>query len=166
MIGAPKPPPREPKPPKRLKRSWLKRGTKPLPKVNRVRQERKRASYAKVLRSDFHKRLRYLAYERSRGFCECAECVRERRSAYKIVPPGWKLFGIARMKIPVWFTQTGTMPHQRFRSTEGELHHDSYHLFGKENPEELALVRWVWKSCHRRIEAATGKRHHFLAGSR
>ena len=71
---------------------------------------------------------------------------------------------LAHRQINVWFTTGGGSVSARFRSTEGELHHDSYRYFSKENPEELHHVRWVHKSCHQRIEAEHGTRRRFLSG--
>lgn len=161
-IGCPKPASRERKPRRPLKRTWMKRSTKPLPKHNAKRVARKAKAYRTVLASDFHKKLRYDAYLRSRGLCECEECVEGR----KLVQSGMDVEIITGLNavtpIPVWFTKSGGEPHRRFRSTDGELHHVSYKFFADENPAELAHVRWVWKTCHRRIEAEHGTRRTFL----
>lgn len=157
--------PRSQKP---LKRSWLKRGTKPIPAVNQKRMARRKASYAKVLRSDFHKRLRYTAWSRSGGLCECEQCADIRRNLLTsrsfARTPTVEEVGTAFMQIPIWFTKAGKEAHQRFRTTDGECHHDSYRYYGQENPEELHYVRFVWKNCHKRIEAEKGTRNRYLRG--
>lgn len=120
---------------------------------NETRIARKAKAYRKVLASDFHKQLRYLAFQRSGDVCECDECRDGVRNRGKI-PEG----------IPVWFTKGGGAPWKRLRSKDGELHHTSYHFFGDENPAELQHVRWVWKECHQRIESEHGTRRRFLRG--
>lgn len=159
---------------KPLNRSWLTRGTTPLrsrtpiAKVNRARQAKRRAAYAKVLRSDFHKRLRYQAWERSRGRCECEDCVLIRGNTTH------RLYGeiisderrrAAWAEIPVWFATRGGEPWRRFRCDEGETHHLTYQFFGQENPVELQHVRFVWINCHRRIEAENHTRRTYLRGA-
>ncbi len=159
------------KPRKPLKRSPLKRSTKPLPKRNEKRIARKYAHYRKVIASPFHKQLRYQAYRRSGGYCECPVCVDARRVAVvrmaidRTMVTGQKV-ELAFTEIPVWFERKGGEPWQRFRSTEGELHHRDYSRFGDENPDELNHVLWVWRDCHKRIEAEHGTRRRFLSGKR
>ena len=167
----PKPAPREQKPrkwlpraTKPLKRSWLKHGTKPIPKMNRRATERRAVKYRKVLASDFHKELRYLAWRRSDGLCECDECIRLRvlspadcRALGPACASAWEI-------IPIWFANSGRKLYQRFRSTDGELHHLSYVHFGDETLAELRHVRWVWKSAMRRIESEHGTRRRYLRG--
>ena len=180
---APKPTPRPKKVRKPLPRSWLKRGTKAIPRRNEKRIARKNVAYRKVIASDFHKKLRYDAYLRSGGLCECAECVKIRKvmttayvrgigetdtlAALAHYPRTWPAdrVKLAFTEIPVWLTRKGGEPWQRFRSKDGELHHNSYALFGDENPDELRLVRFVWKECHRRIEAEHHTRRRYLKGA-
>lgn len=153
-----------------LKRSAIGRGNAaslrrtPLRKANPKRMARRAKQYRQVLASDFHKRLRYAAFLRSRGLCECDAC-KETRSL-----PERRNVGIGHgdsdrsfYPIPIWFTKRGAEPWQRFRSTDGEIHHVSYAMMGDENPDELRLVRWVWKTCHERIEAEHGTRRRYLA---
>ena len=169
----PKPAPREQKPrkwlpraTKPLKRSWLKHGTKPIPKMNRRATERRAVKYRKVLASAFHKELRYVAFTRSNGYCECDEC-RGLRSGFPVdmtMPANQFAVDLAFAYIPCWFTKKGGADFQRFRSTSGELHHMSYRYFGQENWAELGFVRWVHKICHQRIEAEHHTRRRFLNG--
>ena len=167
----PKPQPREKKPPKRLPRNrapiaraWLKHGTKPIPTVNRKATARRAKKYRTVLASDFHKRLRYDACQRSKGLCECDAC-----RALRLIHMTQDVRFTPEMerawtRIPVYFTNRGGEGYKRFRSKDGELHHDSYKFFGDENPAELQHVRWVHKSCHQRIESEHGTRRRFLKG--
>lgn len=156
---------------------------KPRTKVkerNEVRIARRAKAYAAVIRSAFHKLLRYLAFQRSGGLCECEECA-EIRTAIEpenrftlswgfadqpFADTRWTRGEVARafMPIPCWFVKGGGVPHLRFRSTEGELHHDSYKYFGEENLAELEVVRFTWTSCHQRIEAEHSTRRNFLRG--
>ena len=155
-------------------KKWLARGTKPIPARNEARIRRKAKAYAKVIASDFHKRLRYDAYLRSGGLCECAECREIRGTSLAAFAGGaaivldWSAerIALAFAEIPVWLTKKGGEPWRRFRSTDGEVHHTSYHLFGEENPAELELVQWTWDGCHHRIEAEHHTRRRFLRGSR
>ncbi len=135
----------------------------PLRKVNPKRQAKRLQAYRKVMASDFHKRLRYQAFLRSGGLCECESCTNLR--AFRQIPDGLLTADALRafMPIPVWFTKRGAEPWQRFRSTDGEIHHVSYAMMGDENPDELRLVRWVWKSCHERIEREHSTRRRYLA---
>ena len=143
---------------------------KPIKQRNEKRIAKKAANYRKVIASDFHKDLRYAAYRRSEGRCECERCVAIRtcKPWDRRITSEWTLDEIllAYREIPVWFTKAGGPEHKRFRSTDGELHHDSYKFFGDENPAELQHVRWVWKSCHQRIEAEHGTRRRFLKGAK
>lgn len=150
---------------KPLKRSALPRNRKPIKQRNEKRIAKKAASYRKVIASDFHKRLRYAAYLRSGGACECTQCVAIRAGRTRLVGDAEDVQG-AYGRIPVWFTKSGAEPHKRFRSDAGEIHHMSYKFFGDENLDELALVRWVWKSCHQRIESEHGTRRRFLKGAK
>ena len=170
MPAVPKPDPTEKRP-----RQWLRRSAraiqrspirpsmKEIPKANRKRIERKAKAYAAVIRSDFHKRLRYAAAEWACGLCQCDRCREVRRHAEQ-----WDHHAreTAFTEIPVYFTATGGAAYKRFRSNDGELHHDSYKFFGDENPAEIQHVRWVWKSCHQRIESEHGTRRRFLKGGR
>ncbi len=158
--------PRSTKP---LKRTALKPRTKKIPERNEQRIAKRHAAYRKVIASDFHKMLRYTSYVRSGGFCECKVCVEWRKvaaTAETVRTSETSTLGIALTPIPVWFTKSGGPAYKRFRSTSGELHHDSYRYFGQENPEELHDVLWVWKSCHRRIEAQYGTRRRWLKGTK
>lgn len=170
MIGVPKPPKTEKRPRKWLwrsarpiQRSPLRPSAKAIPKINRRRVERKAKAYRKVIGSDFHKQLRYLAFQRSGGLCECGRCVEVRRH-----PEQWDHHArdTAYSDIGCWFTVRGGAPYKRFRSKLGELHHESYKLFGRENPQEMQYVQWVHKSCHQRIEAEHGTRRRFLRGGK
>lgn len=147
---------------------------KPIAKRNEKRIARKYAAYRKVLASAFHKKLRYAAYERSGGLCECESCRTIQRSVAKMY--GRDAYGsplplydperitMACTTIPIWFANGKGEGWQRFRSDAGELHHDSYAMFGDENPDELTRVRFVWKECHKRIESEHGTRRRYLAG--
>lgn len=165
-----------------MKRTPLKRGTPlrttkgltrssgPLRKtkmraLNATRQAKRAKQYRTVIASDFHKRLRYAAFERSGGLCECAQCKDIRQGTAIHAGPVVEV-AQAFVPIPCWFTVRGKKPWQRFRSNDGELHHTSYRLYGDENPDELRLVQWVWKDCHRRIEAEHGTRRRFLSHSK
>lgn len=152
-------------------RAIAKAKGKPRPKVrerNEKRIARKAKAYAAVIRSAFHKLLRYLAFQRSGGLCECDQCVAIRQGfvAFEGVVFTDQRIAHAFTPIPCWFTKGGSEPHLRFRSTDGELHHGSYKFFGEENLAELAFVQWTWKSCHQRIEAEHGTRRRFLMGAR
>ena len=151
-----------------MKRTAIKRSMRPIKQRNEKRIAKKAANYQKVIASDFHKKLRFDAFQRSGGWCECEECVTLRRQGFL---PTQKFFDEERLHLAwvrtfAWFTKKGGEPHKRFRSTDGELHHDSYKFFGDENPAEIQHVRWVWKSCHQRIEAEHGTRRRFLKGGR
>lgn len=162
----PKPPKSVPRPRKPLRRSaWLPRGKKPIPRVNAQRQARRLAHYRAVIASPFHKQLRYLAWERSGGFCECDECVRQRTTVGSAPAAEWRAFDRAVTRIPVWFVNSGREVELRFRCTAAECHHTSYRYFGDENPDELRLVRFAWKECHRRIEAEHHTRRRYLTGA-
>lgn len=154
------------------RKKYLPRATKPIPQRNEKRITRKAIAYRKVIGSDFHKKLRYDAFLRANGLCECDRCATIRRMA-----PSYEeaiiaaLAGYTREQIeaaftptPVWFTRKGGEPWRRFRSTDGEVHHDGYRYFGQENPEELRVVRWTWDAHHREIEAKFGTRRRFLSG--
>ncbi len=142
----------------------LKRRTA-LVKRNVQRAAKRAKAYRTVIASDFHKQLRYAAFLRSGGFCECPRC-----APYRTAPldDRWLVADVERActPIPVWFTKRGAEPWQRFRSTDGELHHTSYKHFGAENLGELRLVQWCWKSCHQRIEAEHGTRRTYLRGTK
>ena len=148
----------------------LKRRTA-LAKRNVQRAAKRTKVYRTVIASDFHKQLRYTAFLRSGGLCECESCALIRRQTGEdrrlhrpdtLYAPA--LVEMAFASIPVWFTKRGAEPWQRFRSTDGELHHTSYRHFGAENLDELRLVQWVWRDCHQRIEAEHGTRRTFLRG--
>lgn len=156
--------PRSTKP---IARSPLKSSRKPVKQRNERRIKRKAVAYRKVIASDFHKQLRYKAWERSLGYCECERCVNNRatyrrRDAWNLA---WRVQATPVVQIPIWFTKSGGEPWKRFRSTEGELHHLTYKFFGDENPAELEHVRWMWKSCHQRVEAQHDTRRRFLKSS-
>lgn len=148
---------------------------KPLRKVNPQRQAKRLQAYRKVMASDFHKQLRYAAFLRSGGLCECERCVaiRKRNTTAFGIPEGawikpaggmWASDEVtAHSEIPVWFTKRGGEPWQRFRSKDGDTHHTSYKHFGDENPDELRLVQWVWRDCHKRIESEHNTRRRYLA---
>jgi hypothetical protein len=66
-----------------LKRSApMKRGSKPLPSVNRARQDKRRAEYRKYLASPQWKALREKALERAGGQCEFAPSFTGRDMVY------------------------------------------------------------------------------------
>lgn len=139
---------------------------KPRPKVkerNEKRIARKAANYRKVIASAFHKELRYVAYLRSHGYCECELCREIRNGEHSgTMPPNGDEIALAYTYIPCWFTKKGGKDFQRFRSKDGELHHLNYKYFGDENWEELDYVLFVRKSCHQRIESERGTRRRFL----
>ena len=181
-IGVPKPPKRgeSEKRVEQLTKAWARKDRwrtkaiakakgKPRPKVrerNEKRIARKAKAYRAVIASAFHKWLRYEAELRSNGLCECEECkeLRSMDSSAAILEGRGERWLRARTPIGVWFTHGGAAPHKRFRSNEGEVHHLTYKFFGDENPAELQQVIWVWKECHRRIEAERGTRRRFLSG--
>jgi hypothetical protein len=171
----------------RLTKAWARRDRwrakaianakgKPRTKVkarNEKRIARKAKAYRTVIASDFHKALRYAAYQRSGGLCECEQCVGHRRAKQPFPGLVWWAdaeIALAYTEIPCWFVQGGGEPFRRFRSTEGELHHAGkkgrapYSLFGEENPAELELVQWVHTSCHQRLEREHSTRRRFLTG--
>ncbi len=169
----PKPQPAAPKPRKWLpratkpiSRAWLKRGTKKIPQMNRRAVERRAKKYRTVIASPFNKLLRYRAYQRSGGFCECEMChdIRSLTMSRAAVGADAGEIERAHTEIPCWFTRKGSEPHLRFRSKDGELHHKSYRFFSEENPEELKHVLWIWKSCHARIESQHNTRRRYLRG--
>lgn len=59
-----------PRPSHPIKRSWLKRGTKPIPQENIEATKRRRARNAKRMRSPEYKSARVGAMQRSGGRCE------------------------------------------------------------------------------------------------
>ena len=146
---------------------WLQKSRKPLrrgsamPRQNAQRAARRAKAYRKVLASDFHKQLRYAAFLRSGGLCECDVCATIREGSEIYDGP---INDVARavLPIPVWFAKRGKEPWQRFRSMDGELHHLSYKYLGDENPDELRLVQWVWKDCHKRLEAEHNTRRRYM----
>lgn len=156
------------------RKKYLPRSRKPIPQVNVRAARRRNVNYRKVIASDFHKKIRYEAYLRSGGLCECDQCAKIRTIAVSYdAAMDAAVHGFTRDQIdaaftptPVWFTKKGGEPSRRFRSRDGEFHHDSYRLFGQENPEELNLGRWTWKVCHRRIEATHHTRRRFFAGTK
>lgn len=145
---------------------------------NEARIAKRAKQYRTVLASDFHKQLRYRAWERAGGLCECARCVEIRKRnavAFGVEEGAWiKPAGgmwasdevTAHSVIPVWFTKRGGEPYKRFRSTEGEIHHTTYKYLGKENPDELRFVKWMRKTCHQRIEAEHNTRRLWLVGGK
>lgn len=139
-------------------RAWRERSRQP--RVNAARSAKKRQAYAAVLRSAFHRQLRYLAWERAGGLCECAACVAIRRGTVTALTPAERM--AAWTPIPVWFVAGGGEPWQRFRSVDGQLHHEGYRYFGEENPAELSVVRWMWQACHARIETGHKTRRRYL----
>lgn len=158
----------------------------PVKQRNEARIKRKAVAYRKVIASPFNRELRYKAYARSGGMCECDQCTEIRATievenrftldwgfaSDRFADTQWTRGEVAAAftPIPCWFVSGGGAPWRRFRSTDGELHHAgakgkaAYSLFGQENPDELALVQWTWKSCHARIEAKFGTRRRFLHG--
>lgn len=178
MIGLPKPEKRTDaeKRVERLTKAWARKDRwrakaianakgKPRPKVrerNEKRIARKAKAYRTVLASAFNRLLRYTAFVRGGGLCECPQCVglRKGERASELTMDGV----IAWTPIEVWFNAGGRAPHYRFHSTEGELHHISYKYFGDENPDEINQVIFVHKGCHRRIESEHGTRRRFLRG--
>ena len=156
------------------RKTYLPRATKPIPQRNERRIARKNVSYRKVISSDFHKKLRYDRFLMANGLCECDRCAKIRKiavsyeAAMDAVIAGYTRDEIeaAFTPTPVWFTKKGGEPWRRFRSDAGEVHHDSYRYFGKENPLELQLIRWTWDAHHKEIEAEFGTRRRFLSGRR
>lgn len=143
------------------------RSRTPVKKRNEGRIARKAKAYRRVIASPFNKELRYRRREISGDLCECTECWTIRQDPR----PGerseiWTAdrVALAFTPIPCWFVSGGGEPFRRFRSTAGEMHHVSYKFFGDENPAEIDQVRWMWKECHRRIEAEHGTRRRFLSG--
>jgi hypothetical protein len=61
------------KPRKPLKKSWIKRGTKELPKVNVRQQAKRKKVYAAALRSAHWKALKKQVYEEQGGLCICGQ---------------------------------------------------------------------------------------------
>lgn len=138
---------------------------KPLPKRNERRAAKRLTAYRKMIASDFQKRLRYEAFCRSGGLCECEQCVawrRDPRGAAALLPLNEAPF----IPIPVWFVRGGAPIWKRFRSQHGELHHLRYSRAEREDPGAIEDVRWCWKECHRRIEASHGTRRAYLRGNR
>lgn len=159
----------------RLTKAWARRDRwrakaiakakwKPRPKVkarNELRIARKAKAYRTVIASAFHKELRYVAYTRSNGFCECHRCAGARRHPEQYDERARE---VAITEILCWFTKKGGADFERFRSKDGELHHLNYRFFGEANWAELDVVQWVHKDCHRRIEAEHSTRRRFLTG--
>lgn len=141
-----------------------------LAKRNVQKAARRAKAYRTVIGSDFHKQLRYAAFLRSGGLCECAECVAIRVPNAR-VPGGSLEEQRARLEraftpIPVWFTKTGGEPWRRFRSKHGQLNHLSYKFFGQENPAETEHVEFIWDACHERYESEHSTRRTYLRGSK
>lgn len=142
-----------------------------IPQRNEKRIAKRAKKYRAVIASAFHKQLRYKAWERSNGRCECDEC-REIRQKYhqqnEATRQQWtrERISFAFAIIPIWFTNTAGEPWRRFRSKDGELHHTDYLLFGDENPAELEHVQFTWKTCHQRIESEHGTRRRYLKGNK
>lgn len=136
----------------------------PVKQRNERAIARRHANYRSVIASDFNKQLRYKTFVRSGGLCECDECVAIRTDPSERLVMFPERIALAFAEIPVWFTKKGGEPWRRFRSNDGELHHLNYKYFGDENPDELRFVRWVWTSCHQRIEAEHGTRRRYLSG--
>ena len=128
---------------------------------------RKAKHYAAVIRSAFNKLLRYTAFLRSGGLCECEQCTNIRAGVIdSVFPHHQQEIDLAFTPIPCWFVNRGGAAHLRFRSTDGELHHTNYKYFGTENPDEIRFVQFTWNQCHQRIEAEHGTRRRFLKGGR
>jgi hypothetical protein len=176
----PKPEATQPKPRKWLpknrtpiaRKTFLPRSTTRIPSMNRRATERRQRHYRKVIGSAFNKELRYKAYLRSKGLCECDECREIRKVLTTNYMKGqsysteWETerVALAFAEIPCWFVKSGGEPWRRFRSRDGETHHTGYRLFGDENPAEIDLVQFAWKQCHQRIESEHGTRRRFLKG--
>jgi 5-methylcytosine-specific restriction endonuclease McrA len=116
-------------PPKR--KSWLKRGTKPIPTRNEARIAKRKKAYSSFLKSAVWKRIRKEAIERAGGQCEHLENL-------GITTP--RVIGYARCQ------NTGDLT----------VDHLSYaHFGGKEQPHELKVL---CRFHHNRKSALTGKR--------
>lgn len=131
---------------KPVQRSALKRGSKPIPKVNARRQARKDKAYRAHLASAFWKTLRQQAYHRDGGFCQCPDCIRARKDG--------EAFGFE--PIDIWLDTKGVI--HGF-----DTHHTTYARFGKELLSDVLTMK---PAHHRRLEALTGLRRTFLRGTR
>lgn len=70
-MQVPKPPKRDRSKRKSLKRSWIKRGEKPLKKVNVERQARVDKQRRKQRNSPAEKEARRIAWSEADGICQC-----------------------------------------------------------------------------------------------
>ena len=115
-------------------------------------------AYAKRLRSTDWKELRYAAYLRSGGFCECAPCVRWRQECPPLLAAElWQARNEALTPVDVWFVKSGKSPATRFRG--GSVHHLTYRRFGEERLED---IQFMHKTHHAAIEASHGTRLRYL----
>lgn len=153
---------------------WIKRGTKGLsrgtsslrrttmPQKNVERIAKKRATYAKHLRSVEWLKLRYARFLLDQGMCQCEWCLAVRRELTEsgMVPahlPEGVYAGEALNPIPVHYTASGTTPWRRIRGFS--THHVRYRELGK---EQLRDLRTMYKHHHEATEAKYSTRRRYL----
>lgn len=154
----------------------MKRGTKrlatrtPMKKRNEARIAKLAKLYAARLRRADWKLLRYQAWERSKGLCECEMCRETRKKAMRAYvenigevthTAGLPIEQVDEAFAPVeiHFTSGGGAPHLRFRG--GSLHHLTYARLGSERLED---VQFMHKHHHAAVEAQYGTRRRYLNG--
>ena len=128
------------------RRTWLKRSAKPIPQRNVKRQARRLKEYRKHLGSPYWFAMRYAAFKRDGGLCQCPDCIE-----YRKVPE----CDADETTVVCWFDIRG-------RVHGFETHHTTYARFGR---ERLSDVLTTIPSHHRKLEALSGKRAKFLRGS-
>lgn len=153
-----------------LKRSAIGRGKgpslrrTPLRKVNAERMARRRKAYAERLRKPDWKELRYQAWQRSGGLCECGECQKWRRStrpASEMTADQLIAWHESVTPVEIWFVKSGKSPAERFRG--GSTHHLTYARLGHERIED---IQFCHKAHHDAIEAQHGYRRRYLASGK
>jgi hypothetical protein len=151
-------------------RAWHQRSRKalvrhvPLRDRNPERIARKRKAYAARLRKSDWKLLKYLAYQRSNGLCECETCAYARKLGERFARRAttraeYVQYEASQIPVAVWFVKGGGAIHLRMRG--GSLHHVTYARFGSERLED---VRFMHVAHHAAVEREHGTRRRYLAG--
>lgn len=143
----PKPPPREKRPRRPLPRntkpiarkSWLARGTKPIPQENPARQARRRKDAQKKQRAFLKSETRKIVDERAGGRCEA-------------------FHGIVIGQPTISLVRTGLISQRCPNTTRLSYHHKTYARYGgDELPEDVAKTCY---GCHRQLEKQKPHKAH------
>ena len=128
------------------RRSWLKRSLKPIPQVNVARLARRVKVYQAHMASVYWFALRYAAFKRDGGLCQCPDCITFRKDGGSP----------EETRVECWFDTRGKV--HGF-----DTHHTTYARFGH---ELLSDVLTMIHAHHRKVEREKGFRKHWLRGSR